>query len=664
MRAETAALLLSGQEGGLPLAVLALPVPGADGGPARVPVVIEVDGPSLLAGHEEDTLRVEVCLYALGSGGGVEAALLDTVEIGPSGLARLERSGLKFHGELLLPAGETSLRVLVRNPATHAVGLKRVSLTVPAFSEGTARTARLLPPLFAEPGETWLVARAPAGGAGAGAGPGGIGGLALPAARPVLSPEGEITFQALAYRLGPEPRLTLEIKKRGSERTSELPVRVAERASAGATDLELLSVAVTLRGVEPGEYELRLVSAGTAEAVHSAALPVVVSRGSAGRTWAALGIPASTAATAATAAGGGAGGKAEVEAARQGGRSKHRRVATGPLRTAYKEALRPLASGDEAGARAAVSAFETAQLVTNPEPLAPEELVDVQARVVGEMAKRDLEGIVALLLLYERLYHEALGRRAYVVATHDGELVFGLAELYVRKSRSPAAKEIAASFLVDLARDQLGVTMTTFTRRALLRALTYDESNEAALLALAVDTGRRGDARGAAGFLDRLLRRHPESLEGRLRLGLARARLGDGAKARALLAEVVAAEPPADDRWLLSLAYQELARLQLAANERSAAAATLEAGRQRLPGDAELLLEQAALLDRSGEHGRAREILAGIEPRADAESTPRHRYNQPPDAAFERAWRSLQARTANPARAAATTAGGPGGQQP
>jgi len=42
LRAETAALLLSGQEGGLPLAVLALPVPGADGGPARVPVVIEV----------------------------------------------------------------------------------------------------------------------------------------------------------------------------------------------------------------------------------------------------------------------------------------------------------------------------------------------------------------------------------------------------------------------------------------------------------------------------------------------------------------------------------------------------------------------------------------------------------------------------------------------
>jgi predicted Zn-dependent protease len=216
---------------------------------------------------------------------------------------------------------------------------------------------------------------------------------------------------------------------------------------------------------------------------------------------------------------------------------------------------------------------------------------------------------------------------------------------------------------VDLARDQLGVTMTTFTRRALLRALTYDEGNEAALLALAVDTGRRGDARGAAGFLDRLLRRHPESLEGRLRLGLARARLGDGTKARQLLAEVVTAEPPADDRWLLSLAYQELARLQLDANDRRAAAATLEAGRQRLPGDAELLLEQAALLDRSGEHGRAREILAGIEPRADAGSTPRHRYNQPPDAAFERAWRSLQARVASPARAAAATAGRPGGPQ-
>jgi tetratricopeptide (TPR) repeat protein len=606
-----------------------------------VAVSVEVDGASLLAGHEEETLRIEVCLYALGPGGGVEAALLDTVEISPAGLARLERGGLQFRGELLLPPGETSLRVLVRNPATRSVGLKRVALTVASFHAGPPA---LLPPLFTEPAEAWLVAAAPVGGA---PGTPEIAGRAeTAAARPVLSPGGEIAFQALAYRLGPELHLMAEMKKRGGERTIELPVRTGERTAAGPPDFERIAATANLTGIEPGEYELRLVASSAGGPLRSAALPVVVSPGGAGRTWAALGVPAPGAPGT---AGGEASGNAEVEAARQAGRGKHRKVATGPLKTAYREALRPLAAGDEAGARAAqtaVAAFETAHLVTDPEPIAPEDLVDVQARVVGELTRRDPEAIVPLLLLYERLYHETLGRHAYLLANHDGELVFGLAELYVRKSHSKAAKELAAGFLVDLAREQLGITMTLFTRRALSRALTYDEGNEAALLALAVDAGRRGDVRTAAGFLDRLVRRHPESLEARLRLGIARDRLGEGAKARQLLSEVLAAEPPAEERWLLSLAYQELARLQLAGKNPGAAARTVEAGLARLPGDEELLVEQASLLDRSGEHGRAREALEAIQGRADSGSTPRHRYNQPPDGAFDRAWRSLEARAA------------------
>ncbi|HTQ79409.1 MAG TPA: hypothetical protein VMM92_05395, partial [Thermoanaerobaculia bacterium] len=129
LRVETAALLLSGQEGGnLPLAVLALPLPGGAGGQARVPVVVEADGTALLVGHEEGPLRVEVCLYALGAGGGVEAALLNTVEIQPAGLATVEKSGLRFEAELLLPPGEVSLRVLVRTAAGKILGLRQVAL--------------------------------------------------------------------------------------------------------------------------------------------------------------------------------------------------------------------------------------------------------------------------------------------------------------------------------------------------------------------------------------------------------------------------------------------------------------------------------------------------------------------------------------------------------
>src|SRR5262249_25135863 len=153
-------------------------------------------------------------------------------------------------------------------------------------------------------------------------------------------------------------------------------------------------------------------------------------------------------------------------------------------------------------------------------------------------------------------------------------------------------------------------------------------ANETALLALAADAGWRGDVRAAAGRLEKLLQAHPESLEGRLRLALSRARLGDPGKARQLLGEILAAAPAADDLWLLSLAVQELARLQLAAGEAEAAARTVEAVLERLPGDAELRLAQAFLLDCRGEHGQARERLGGLEIQVEASVTsPRHRYN-------------------------------------
>ena len=653
LRGETAALLLSGQEGGsLPLAVLALPVPGSPANPghARVPVVVEVDGPALLAGQGEGPLDVEICLYALGPQGGIVATLLNTVEIAPEGFADLRRSGLAFQGELLLPPGETSLRVLVRNPATAALGLRRIALSVPAFQEATV----LSPPLFSPPATIWVVAPAAEGVAP-------IPGLAAETtARPVLVPGTEVTFRVLAWRLQSEARLTALLRRKSrEERTTELPVHLAGRTAAGAPELEALTASVALAAVEPGEYELRLTvspSAGTGgAAILSPALPVLVSPGSAGRTWVAVAVPAGPA------------GPAPVpEAARpQPAKPRHHRFAAAPLQAAYLAALRPLATGDEAGARSAVSTFETAQLVTNATPLTSEELVEVEAPVAGEISRRDPEALVGLLLLYERLYHQAAERRALLLAAHDGEVVFGLAELYAKQSHAPGARPLAAAFLAGLGQGADG-GLSPLARRALERALSYDPGNEAALLALAADAGWRGKVRAAAGFLEKLLKSHPESREGRLRLALSRVRLSDPKRARQLLGEILDADPADDDPWLLSLAYQELARLQLAAGEAEAAARTVESGLSRLPGDETLRLEQAFLLDCRGEHGRAREILDGLQPRAEGGVTPRHRYNEPPGAVFERSQKILEARAAERQSAfAAAVAGVPSaGAQP
>src|SRR5262249_60067402 len=127
--------------------------------------------------------------------------------------------------------------------------------------------------------------------------------------------------------------------------------------------------------------------------------------------------------------------------------------------------------GDEAGAQAAVSAFETAHLLDERPPVSPEDLAEVEGKVARDLAKRDPEALVPVLLLFERLYHEALGRRAYLLSTHDGEVVLALTALYVKQSRTPTApavspvsatRELAAGFLVGLARGRLARGVNSF----------------------------------------------------------------------------------------------------------------------------------------------------------------------------------------------------------
>src|SRR5262245_52676802 len=100
---ESAALLLSGQEGGtIPFAALAFPFPG-DGDKARVPVVVEIDGTDLLAGQTDPLLRIEISLYALTGSGSVQGSRMDTVEIDLEQLGTgVGESGVRYVGEVSL----------------------------------------------------------------------------------------------------------------------------------------------------------------------------------------------------------------------------------------------------------------------------------------------------------------------------------------------------------------------------------------------------------------------------------------------------------------------------------------------------------------------------------------------------------------------------------
>ncbi len=218
-RLAGAGLVLSAASGGtLPIAVLATPLP-AGGGPAYVPVMVEIDGPALLAGAKDaakgaakDVARgantakgaaqAEVYVYAFDAQGTIHGHFGQSLALDLAKIRRtLETGGIKLYGHLDLAPGRYVLRALVRNGATGESGLRVQALDVPAFARGEAA---LLPPLVPDPPGRWLSLRAAGDANGRQvAYPFLSGGRPfLPAARPVVAAGAETPLLLMGTGLG------------------------------------------------------------------------------------------------------------------------------------------------------------------------------------------------------------------------------------------------------------------------------------------------------------------------------------------------------------------------------------------------------------------------------------------------------------------------------
>lgn len=635
LRVETAALLMSGQEGGtIPVAALALPLPGT-GDKARVAVLLEIDGAEAMEGAQNGLLRLEVCLYALTTAadgsGRVAASRMDTVEIDLARLgADLDRSGLKYAGELQLPPGEYALRALARNTATGEVGLRMLPLSVPDFD---GATGVLLPPLVSEPAGAWVVAR----GAGIPSPPPALSFEALPSARPVFAVDGEISFRFPAWRIG-AGALEAEVRRPGGARVASFPLKVSSREAGGAEGLELLTASVDLKGIEEGVYELGIVSAGRGSDDTAPSTPfVLLQRGSGGQVWAAL-TPSRRSQSAAR-----EGAPAQAPKAPQGSR-RTRKIDAGPVRAAYREALVQLAGGDREGSRAAVLEMQTSVL-TGEKPASSADLMEVELDVARDLARKDPESLVPILTLHQVLYRDAVRKPSYQLSTHNRELVFQLVDVYAERSRSPEARKKAARFLMGLAAEMIWNAPPTLRARVFQQILAYDDRQETALLCLAVDAERQGRYADAVGVLERLILHSPANDEARLRLAVNQARLGKVQEARKLLRELSEKTTPGTEAaWQLAVAWQELGRLLVAAGDLEAAEKTLKEGLQRLPDDDKLALQLGLVRDLRKDPRGAREAVAELGGKDGGPGgAARHRYNQLPLERLDEAWTELQA---------------------
>ena len=147
------------------LNVVAAPFPVKGKNP-QVPVVIEIDGKSLLAGVRPqsdeagvakwDGISGELFVYAFDRDNKAKDFLYQRFEFDIAKVGEtLKKSGVKYYGTLSLPPGDYAIKTLVRIPQATLDGFKRVDLTVPDFSKPS-----VTPPVaMDQTGGGWLMVR-------------------------------------------------------------------------------------------------------------------------------------------------------------------------------------------------------------------------------------------------------------------------------------------------------------------------------------------------------------------------------------------------------------------------------------------------------------------------------------------------------------------------
>lgn len=641
LTAEVAALVLRGEEGGgLGVAALAVPLPevapsepppraAGEETPAgpRVPVslFVEIDGASFLEANRTDVARVELYAYVLTATGGVAGHLEEAfaVDVGALGEAVWE-AGLRFHGRLELPPGDYDLRVLVRNAQSNAAGLAASPVTVPP--PGGAPT-----PLFATPADrdSWIPVRSWGGGPGAEAPryPFVAGEQAVhPAALPVLV--AGRPAEALLFGTGGDRPARVVLTPAEGKGSYEAAVTPAGGGEGPRT------VRFTTPDIPSGEY--RLAVAGALDAASNPAVPVLVMAGdAAGRAllWTDLRWRVSPQ----LAQSGGA-AAAVVESSEKGARGRGRRGGRGArkMAAAYREALTPLTTGEGGwdAARSALFELQSATLAGDHRG----SLSQLQAGVrslAEELAKDSPEALPPLIVLHESLYRDYRRRRVFSLASFNRLMVESLAELYASSGGSP---ELAALALVSLGGYLQEANLPATSSRLFRRALALDPESRAAHLALGSLHERLGDPRGAVEQLGPALRAEPNDAEARLRLAVNLGRGGgDRRRSEELLEEVTAGDGPS---WVRAIAYQELARRELAIGNAETAARRLETAVQQLPDDRGLHLLLAVAYDRLRQPREALDALTRVG--AGGGESPRKRYDDWPQGAIDGARSRLE----------------------
>jgi len=244
---------------------------------AYVPVVVEAAGASLLVGHEEESLPIELFAYVTDDKGQMMDFFTQRVSLELK--ARREvfaDTGLKYYGHLDLAPGEYLIRVLVRNASTGRAGVQTVEVSVPEYEDAEAT---MLPPFFVDESRWFLVREdSQTNYSGSVIYPFTVNGEPyIPAARAAIEAETEAELCLVAYNLEPEDfDLAGQILDLDGELVADASFVSFERTVTGIEGVDKFVARLQTGGLSEGEYTLQVALSNETGALHTQQVSLVV----------------------------------------------------------------------------------------------------------------------------------------------------------------------------------------------------------------------------------------------------------------------------------------------------------------------------------------------------------------------------------------------------
>lgn len=295
-------------------------------------------------------------------------------------------------------------------------------------------------------------------------------------------------------------------------------------------------------------------------------------------------------------------------------------------RDRYLEALRLLASPGIETASDALIELEMA-VAEQSGATGLDQLRETELGVANELARIDANLLLPLIALHERTHLEYRRQPLETNPYHARAAVYLQTLLFSERLLSPQERTVASDLFVSLAGYFQEGSAGPGAVGLYTRALQFDPDNAAALLGLATAREQTGRYRNALSLLERLVETGTADAETRLRLAINLERLGKQGEAERIL-EGLLAESAED--WVLTLAFQQLARIRMDQERFEAAQTYLARGLARFPDDFSLAVGLSYVEERLGlEPGEPLATRIATRDSALSGSSARYRYARP-----------------------------------